>query len=485
MDDKYGYWCSNETHNENSIVFWQGDISSFPFMVSHILIKWAYAPQYFSIHVAFNDNEFKEIIPWRKCALGEVSQQWKESFWWWKWKDRSFIEIVELPEKISIKSIRILMKKPVLDFFGIYNVRAFVKKHNVMMRTIINDEDYCLVGQNYSNENAFLLNCIESVSFLNNSEIFKISKNNNIMTITDKKCLTYSEKTQNIYFSHCKSKDSEHNVWDVLSNDSFITLKGNSNKCLKSAEQFYLKSDDVYLKVTSTMDDNQHNPITSFQAENDYFWASNPGDIDVRFIIRFNQTPVDFIKIKWKYPPKKFTINIFLNEIFWKNELNITNNNELETIVKIDDWITGIKLILYDGDQLFNGKIVYGISDMKIFTKFQKINLFDCNEIQSEGIKWKIEEIEGETNKNVNELKMQQTHLYQTTNQILTLSDNLRNSEKTLKSVIENSQKINDKIQNIMNFYKNYNEKILNFQENFLKNEVCFFLNNKLKIFII
>lgn len=142
-------------------------------------------------------------------------------------------------------------------------------------------------------------------------------------------------------------------------------------------------------------------------------------------------------------------------------------------------------MILLDGDQLFNGQIVYGISEMKIFTKFQKINLFDCNEIQNEGIKWKIEEIEGETNKNVNELKTHQTQLYQTTNQILTLSDNLRNSEKTLKNVIENSQKINDKIQNIVNFYKNYNEKILNFQEKFLKNEVCFFKNQILKFYFL
>lgn len=400
-----------------------------------------------------------------------MNKKWNEVFSWWKWKDRSFIEIIDFRQVISAKYIRILMRKPVVLFFGIYNVKLLNKKANVIIKTSIHRKEFCLVKTNFSSENVFIINCVESMAFLNNSDIFKISNNNQISTISDKKCLTYFENALGLLFSNCDIKNSQKNSWNIFSNDRVIHLLNDSKKCLTAENELYmLKFNDVFVSATSTMNDNQHESNNVFRNNAELSWISSPGDKDVRFIVKFKETPVQRIKITWKHKPKNFIFLTLYNDFFWKNISFISNFTDSEATVEIDDIITGVKIIFIEGDELFNEKIVYGIRNIQIFTKFKKILLGNCEE--NEVLKWEIEEIKSDImQNNLNDLKKQQDFLYKNSQQLIELNNQLSDTG-LINNYLGNSEKIDVKIKKIITFYKEFNEKILDFKEKNLPFEV-------------
>lgn len=406
-----------------------------------------------------------------------MNKKWNEVFSWWKWKDRSFIEIIDFGQSISAKYIRILMKKPVALYFGIYNVKLLNKKANVMIKTNINKEDYCLVKTNFSSsENVFIINCAESIAFLNNSDIFKISNNYQISDISEKKCLNYFENSFDILFSNCENdRNPPKNSWNIFSNNnSVINLVNDTKRCLKAEKEPYLlKFNDILVSATSTMNDNQHEANNVFRNNAEFSWVSSPGDKDVRFILKFKETAVQRIKIIWKHKPKNFIIETLYNDIFWKNISYISNFTDFEVNIEIDDFISGVKLIFIDGDELFNEKIVYGIKTIHIFTKFKKIILGNCDE--NEFFKWKIEEIKSDITENYfNDLKKQRISLYRNAEQLNELNKKISDANGSLNNYLENSEKIEVKIKKIVSFYKQFNEKILDFREENLPFEVFY-----------
>lgn len=455
---------------------------------------------FYSLQISTNNLDFKEVIPWKKCAFGESYQQWKESFYWWKWKDRSFLEMIILPEKLFATSIRILMKAPVNTFFGIYEVKVLDKKSLVLIKTMINNDDYCLVNKN---DNVAVYDCLDASSFAFNNDLFKITKDFKIQTAIDKKCLTLSN--QKPIFNRCHS--SKNQKWELSASTNYLGLSNNSNinsnrkmglsannnflvlpndsnkntnKCLKATTNpIILELNELNITATSTMNDDQHQPINAFFDINnnnpELCWISSPGTQEVRYIVRFKETPIEKILIKRKYKPKKIRVSFNYSEDYWK-DINIdANNNLIEANINVDKLITGFRIIFLESEELFNDLVVYGIDKIKIIAKVRKIETFDCkkNE-QYQGNEWKLEELDVKfaSENYFGNWKNAPNLLFKKTEKLLKANHALKNLEDPLKLFIETSEKIKNKIDKTMNVYLGFNQKIKNFKENNLQKEV-------------
>lgn len=440
-----------------------------------MIIKWAYAPTFYSLQISTNNVDFKEVVPWRKCAFGETSRKWKESFYWWKWKDRSFLEMINLPEKLSAISIRILMKSPVFSFFGIYEVKVFDRKSVVLIKTTIDNEDYCLLK---TKENAVVYDCLDSSSFAFNNDLFKITKDFKIVSPSDKKCLTL--KNQKIFFSHCQSSNNQK--WELTEKNNFLVLanNSNSNKCLKATTiPIILTLNELNISATSIMNDDQHKAINPFLENNpELCWVSSPGIQEVRYIVRFKEVPIEKIVIKWKYKPKEIRINFSFNEVFWKNVKNLGDfgdNEKVETIFKVDESITGFRIIFLESKELFNDQMVFGIDKIRIITKFKRVEMVDCErKEENQGIEWKIEDLNENFiyENHFQNLKSAHNSLFKKTDNLLKVNKDLSNFNDTLQVFFETSKNIQFKIDKTVNFYIGLNQKISKFKEKNLQNEV-------------
>ena len=442
---------------------------------THMIIKWTYAPAFYSVQISENGIDYKEIMPWKQCADGEANKLWKEAFGWWKYKDRSFLELVTFPEKINGKSIRILMRNPLFFFFGIYDIKLLQKKTDVLIKTSIDNEDFCLMRGSFPKDSVLVCSCFDLISFSNDDELFTITKNFKIQSISsEKKCLKYHEKQDKLSFSSCDS-NSKQNKWQFQPNKSFIALENNNKKCLKAGNVIILQMNDVFISATSAMNDDNHKPLNSFIDNSALFWASSPGDRNVRYIVRFEESLIKQIKIQWKYKPKEFIIEVFLNGFFWKKVFSDKNNENFETFVDINDYITGIKVILLESESLFNEKIVFGIENIKIITGFRKVELFNCEENENDqGIQWKTEDIDPSLSSRnlIKNLKFEQNSLYHSSEKIEKIAEDLKGLQEPLKDFRETANKIKQKIKKILNFYTDFFERVTSFKEKYFKIQV-------------
>lgn len=471
-------------HNSEEIVYWQADFlkqESF----SHLLIKWAYAPGSYSIFVSSDGQNFFESLPWKECASGEANKLWRDSFWWWKWKDTSFLELVSFPERISAKSIRILMRRPQAFFFGIYSVKVLEKKTNVILKTQIGDQDFCLLKRG---DNVLLRECFQQVSFSKGEEIFRLTKDYKIQKVSnegEKKCLGFSEKTNRIIFSACgKNQTGFYNNWDFFSNEGFLGLKNGSKRCLQSHKDFYsLGRAEVNVSATSIMNDNQHNPENPFSQGPGVFWASSPGDKEVHFIVRFEEMALKQIRIKWKFKPKDFTIEVLLNGFYWKSVRSlIDNKKEEEQIDEEVDFVSGIKVLFRGTESTFNDLIVYGIEQFQIVTQYRTVRIFNCEKDGdgNEGKIWKIEDYNDRVaivQSEFSKYEAEVNKLYRNADDNYDLVENVKKHQNQFLFLLSKNKEISVRIKKLMDSYVNIHDKLILFKDKNLMSEVFFYLS--------
>ena len=481
INDNFGYWCSSGSHYPQDWVFWQGDFLKVE-SITHLMIKWAYAPSSYAIFVSSNGQDFIESVPWKECASGEANKLWRDSFWWWKWKDTSFLEMVTFGETVMAKSIKIVMKKPAAFFFGIYSIKALEKKTNVLIKTHFENEyeESCLTKRG---DRVFARDCVNALSFSKGEEIFRLKKDYKIQKSsfeTEKKCLTFSEKKETLNFSPCNINASNiYNNWEFSPKDGFLGLRNLSQKCLQANKGYFsLIRADVQVTATSKMNDDQHNPENPFLRSPGISWASSPGDQETHYIVRFDELPLRQISIKWKFIPKIFLIQVFLNEIYWKTVLNVTNNNKVEEILDLEmDFVSGIKVIFKETDSRFNDLRVYGIEEFNIITQLRNVGIFNCekNGHNQEGTTWKMEEYNEKFNDAQNQFskyRMEMQSLFKHADKISYLNQEIKKNNEPLQNFMENGKKIKKKLQNILESYASLHDRINKFKENHLKSQV-------------
>lgn len=97
------------------------------------------------------------------------------------------------------------------------------------------------------------------------------------------------------------------------------------------------------------------------------------------FLVNFDPMTVKEIIIKWKYPAKTFDVQGLLDG-YWRSFAYQSANKKTENKINLGfKTISGIKILMTNTESKFNGKSVYGISEIEIKTGAKNVGLKDCS----------------------------------------------------------------------------------------------------------
>jgi hypothetical protein len=97
-------------------------------------IVWAYAPHQFAVEYSAGGKKFVPLIKFRNSVDKGNKGWWKKLVPLLKMKFRSFPDRINFERPVFAKKIRILMKGPVNNFFGLYRVEFFVRNWAVILK---------------------------------------------------------------------------------------------------------------------------------------------------------------------------------------------------------------------------------------------------------------------------------------------------------------------------------------------------------------
>ena len=97
-------------------------------------IIWAYAPGQYSIEYSADGKKFKTTVKFRNSVNKGNRSWWKKLVPLLKSKYRSFPDRINFESPVFAKKIRILMKDPVNNYFGLYKVEFFVRNWAIIIK---------------------------------------------------------------------------------------------------------------------------------------------------------------------------------------------------------------------------------------------------------------------------------------------------------------------------------------------------------------
>lgn len=101
---------------------------------------------FYKIETSNDGQTWFDQTSWRTAFKGTQWQWLSKIFWWWRWYYMSYAELITFDTPIWAQHIRISLRDPIFNFFGIYRVEALIKQWVVMLRTQAEgDLDGCLV----------------------------------------------------------------------------------------------------------------------------------------------------------------------------------------------------------------------------------------------------------------------------------------------------------------------------------------------------
>jgi len=161
--DGDGYWCSTGNHGvkdeiELNIILENSE------RLSAMWIHWAFAPGEFKVEISNNNVSWVDLFKGYRKSIknGDVN--------WWKsilsnkllrWSYKTFDERIEFDEAIWGKYIKLTMRFPVNQYFGIYRVEFYKKsKSIVMIHSAITSSNLCLsvVNGGFTNDSTVMGN---------------------------------------------------------------------------------------------------------------------------------------------------------------------------------------------------------------------------------------------------------------------------------------------------------------------------------------
>lgn len=349
-DDKF--WCSAGGHGIEEVVKFTIE---FPrsYRLSSLWIHWAFAPGKFMIQTSNKmvgndiiiDDSVAPLIPWRFSVKNKDINFWKSviSNPSTRWNHKSFDERIVLNEKIWAKYIVISMSIPVNQYFGIYKMEFYTKSKSVVqLRSKLYGEDLCLTAVNGSlgdETPVVAMNCVQSISYGDNRDLFVLNTNGYITTFKNNKCLESANPNQINILDCGKSSDFKDNreKW-ILDYDGKIRSQKEEYTCLSVTDQSvkdYVDKDNVKVSASSTYEDGIHDAKNVFDYFDGTFWISGLGKIPVTFEIYLFKFPytIKNIEIVWKFPAKKFQVLGLLSDGYWRSFLKHKNNRESTSII--------------------------------------------------------------------------------------------------------------------------------------------------------
>jgi hypothetical protein len=398
-DDKF--WCSTGGHGIEEIVKFTIE---FPrsYRLSSLWIHWAFAPGKFMIQTSNKmvgndiiiDDSVVPLIPWRFSVKNKDINFWKSviSNPSTRWNYKSFDERIVLNEKIWAKYIVISMSIPVNQYFGIYKLEFYTKsKSIVQLRSKVYGEDLCLTAVNGSlgdETPVVAMNCVQSISYGDNRDLFVLNTNGYITTFKNNKCLESSNPNQINILDCGKSSDFKDNreKW-ILDYDGKIRSQKEEYTCLSVTDQSvkdYVEKDNVKVSATSTYEDGIHDAKNVFDYFDGTFWISGLGKIPVTFEIYMFKFPytIKNIEIVWKFPAKKFQVLGLLSDGYWRSFYKHKNNRESTNIINtMNRDLHGIKIIMKESTTKVGDGFIYGILNIYLHTGARFLKREPCKDV--------------------------------------------------------------------------------------------------------
>ena len=234
------------------------------------------------------------------------------------------------------------------------------------------------------------------------------------------------------------------------------------------------------------MNDNQHNPENPFSQGPGVFWASSPGDKEVHFIVRFEELGLKQIRIKWKFRPKDFIVQVLLNGFYWKTLRDIIDNKQEEE--KIDeevDFVSGIKVLFKGTESTFNDMMVYGIEQFQILTQYRTVSMFNCEKdgVGNDGKIWKIEDYNDRVaiaQSDYSKYEVEVNKLYRNAAENYDLVEKIKKKQSQFLTLVSKNKQISMRIRKLMDSYVNVHDKLMIFKSKHLMAEVIFWVYHEI-----
>ncbi|KAI4836725.1 LCCL domain-containing protein [Plasmodium brasilianum] len=380
-----GYWCSEGKHNANDIISWTGHLKNVR-SLNGLTIHWAYSPGEVSVLASYDGNEpYEEVVPYQviESRAGNVVQN------------------IIFNHIIRAKSIRLLMRHAIHEYFGINFVNALGSGDSTLriqsgMTSLT--QDLCL--QIDETNEVVLDGCITSMSYLDGRDLWKLNANNQIYNPINNLCITLKDNMiangGKLIMEDCNSS-LEHNdgrsSWKLLPNNQLKMLR-DGNFCL-SQDGSKSGSVDVSLhkQATSTLSRDGKNFSTDKAVDGnlDTFWASQPFTIDtapdsVYFDINLgSKYKLQKCIIDWKYPATKYSIMLSKDgENYKEVSSNLANflRSTINNLHNEEAQFIKLKLMSPNPEFAEEDNLYYGIKKFSVYANRIKSIVDDCEKIK-------------------------------------------------------------------------------------------------------
>jgi len=490
----FSYWCSTGFHLKNQIITWEG-VFEYTRRLSHLWIRWAYAPGSYRILTTNDGSNWEESIPWQTGFKGVLWQWLAKIFWWWRWFYKSYAEYIPFGSPVWAKRIRIQMRESVFNYFGIYRVEAWMKSWTVMLKTAAQgDNDGCLISADGSGKDGReiqLMDCTEAIAAGDGRELWTIQNNFEITSYVGEKCIEAAEGDTSdgarIQINDCwvsKSAGDGREKW-VMDHNGLTRLYKDQSKCLTVLTNSQLENLCLNSKsfASSTLNDGQHEANMAVDGYQENYWVSGPGNNEATFTMMFNEpTTIKEIQIKWKFPAEEFEVLGLTYHNIWEGLSFVKNNGKglnLNIVNLGSRNLIGIKIVMLKTRDQFNGQPVYGIWDIRCISGTKAVKLKDCKELEElKTNKFLLEDVSFIDLTAGPRLTMEKVSLNEKTNTLMGLVNVLVGFPKVIYKLLEKGDAITKIISKLEEQMKSLDIKMTTYQA-FLDNDNSLILSSQ------
>ena len=483
----FSYWCSTGFHLKNQVITWEG-VFEYTRRLSHLWIRWAYAPGSYRILTTNDGTDWVESIPWQTGFKGVLWQWLAKMFWWWRWFYKSYAEYIPFGSPVWAKRLRIQMRESVFNYFGIYRVEAWMKSWTVMLKTAAqgDNEEGCIISADGSGKDGRelqLMDCTEAIAAGDGRELWTIQNSFEITSYVGGKCIEAAEGDTSdgarVQINDCwvsKSAGDGREKW-VMDHSGLTRLYKDQSKCLTVLTDSQLENLCLNRKsfASSTLNDGQHEANMAVDGYQENYWVSNPGNNEATFTIMFEEPKtVKEIQIKWKFPAEEFEVLGLTAHNIWEGVSIVKNNGKglnLNVVNIGSRNLMGIKIVMLKTRDQFNGQPVYGIWDIRCISGTKAVRLKDCKELEElKTNKFLLEDVGFIDLTAGPRLTMEKVALNEKTNKLMGLVNVLVGFPKVIYKLLEKGAAISKLISKLEEQIKSLDIKMTTYR-NFLDNE--------------
>lgn len=509
-----GFWLSKRDVMDDHLEY----IFKKPTKLDYLLIHWRLPPKRFRVFFKLKDDN--DYIP-----LTELIEKFKPISENKKISEDSASEYNALifNKPIFARRLRIVMNEPLKKkSFSVFKVKFFQKKTVSLIRNMkVDSETHQCLTVNTSEPKdrtpVYSYDCLKTVLFGDNRELFVVNPNKSITHYNSKLCLGFEHS--NIQLRKCDSSNPAYKV--NVNPDSSLSFEYYKEKLIfidnkKKISDNYI-TEETEILVSSEFDKETLKKENIKATGNENFWSSHVGQGKVSMQVLFGKTKngfdikkVDIIKISWVHCPKSFSVYSWKPKSKWKLIKKFEDYEEKLTVLDLNnelEFFSAILITMNEGHQVItnsnvmnksdyndnynidnNGsdendkesltsQVVYAIQSLYIGGSFSEVRLSPRANISNSSFSFDFEEQNPKLKLDINDYNNLDNNLNSKFSDIIGLNDKLDTGYEPLSKVKDLAGNIDSKIDIATGYVAN---KMLPGINDFKNNELESVSNSKL-----